>query len=175
LSKVVHSFLPVIIITVPWLAIAGALLWGTNRPRAAKVVYVGCTAVTFLLITTMYPRAMDGVVSVQHIVEVAPRISLAFRVDTLGFYFALLLSLLWLLTTVYSLGYIHTRETRYYCFVAINLSFCLGVAFAANMFTLFIFYELLSLCTYPLIIHDETEMARRAGLKYLVYSISAAR
>jgi len=173
LSKVVHSFLPVIIITVPWLAIAGALLWGTNRPRAAKVVYVGCTAVTFLLITTMYPRAMDGVVSVQHIVEVAPRISLAFRVDTLGFYFALLLSLLWLLTTVYSLGYIHTRETRYYCFVAINLSFCLGVAFAANMFTLFIFYELLSLCTYPLIIHDETEMARRAGLKYLVYSISA--
>jgi multicomponent Na+:H+ antiporter subunit D len=173
LSKVVHSVLPAIIIAVPWLAIAGAILWGTKRPRAAKALYVGCTAATFLLITTMYPRAMDGAVSVQHLIEVAPRISLAFRVDTLGFYFALLLSALWLLATVYSLGYIHTRETRYYCFTAINLSFCLGVAFAANMFTLFIFYELMSLFTYPLIIHDETEMARSAGLKYLVYSVSA--
>jgi len=173
LSKVVHSFLPVIIISVPWLAIVGALLWGSKHPRAAKAVYVGCTAATFLLITTLYPRALDGVVSVQHIVEVAPKISLSFRIDTIGFYFALILSVLWLLATVYSLGYIHTRETRYYCFTAVNLSFCLGVAFAANMFTLFIFYELMSLFTYPLIIHEETEIARRAGLKYLVYTISA--
>jgi len=168
-----NSVLPLLIVAAPWLALVGAFFWGKKRPRIAKVVYVGSTAATFLLILPFYSRALDGVVSRQHLVAMTPQIRLAFRVDTVGFYFALLLATLWLLATIYSLGYIHTRETRYYCFTAINLSFCLGVAFSANMFTLFIFYELLSLFTYPLIIHDETEEARRAGLKYLVYTITA--
>lgn len=173
MSKQVNSVLPVIIVFVPWLALLGALFWGKKRAKLAKAVYVGSTAVALLLILPFYQRVLDGVVSNQNLLTVIPKIRLAFRVDTLGFYFALLLAALWLLTTVYSLGYINTKETRYYCFTALNLSFCLGIAFAANMFTLFIFYELMSLFTYPLIIHDETEEARRAGLKYLVYTISA--
>lgn len=173
MGKEVSSVLPVIIVFIPWIALLGAPLWRKNRTGMAKAFYVGGTAAPLLLILTLYPKALDGVVSTQKLVGVAPSISLAFRVDTIGFYFALLLSVMWLICTIYSLGYIHTRETRYYCFTALNFSFCLGVAFAANMFTLFIFYELMTLFTYPLIIHDETEKARKAGLKYLVYSISA--
>lgn len=172
MEKPVNSALPVIVVFLPWLALAGAA-WGRRSPRLAKAVYVGATAATFALTLPFYPLAMDGRVVRQHLVGVVPGVSLAFRVDTFGFYFALLLAFMWVLATVYSLGYVHSRESRYYCFLALNLSFCLGVAFSANMFTLFIFYELMSLFTYPLIIHEETEVARRAGLKYLVYSISA--
>lgn len=173
MSKGTDSILPILVVSAPWLALVGALLWRAKRPRMARVVYLGSTILTLLLILPLYRGAMDGAVVHQRLLEIAPQISLAFRVDTLGFYFGLLLAVLWLLASVYSVGYIHARETRYYCFVALNLSFCLGVAFSANMFTLFIFYELMSLFTYPLIIHDETEKARRAGLKYLVYSITA--
>ncbi|MBU4179832.1 MAG: monovalent cation/H+ antiporter subunit D family protein, partial [Actinobacteria bacterium] len=158
---------------MPWLALVGAMLWNRRRPGLAKVVYIGSTVATILAILPLYPRALDGAITTQRLVSIAPRISLAFRVDTVGFYFALLLGVLWLLCSIYSLGYIQKNETRYYCFLSLNLSFCLGVALSANMFTLFIFYELMTLFTYPLIIHEETEQARKAGLKYLVYSVSA--
>jgi len=173
LGREVKSVLPILIVFTPCLSLAGALLWRNKRPRFARFVYVGSSVLTFILILLLYPRAMNGTVSTQTILEIAPRITLGFRIDTLGFYFGLLLSVLWVIASFYSLGYITSRETRYYSFLSLNLSFCLGVAFSANMFTLFIFYELMSLFTYPLIIHDETDIARRAGLKYLVYSITA--
>jgi multicomponent Na+:H+ antiporter subunit D len=173
LNKGTSSILPVLIVFAPWLALVGAASWGRSRPKLAKAAYVGTTLATLVLMLPLYGNALDGVVTRQHLVGVVSGVSLALRVDTLGFYFAILIAVLWLLATIFSLGYIHERETRYYCFFALNLSFCIGVVFSANMFTLFIFYELMSLCTYPLIIHDETEQARRAGLKYLVYSISA--
>lgn len=173
MGRETRSFLPILIIFMPWLSLVGALLWRNRRPGLARFVYVGSSVLVFFFILPLYPRAMKGIVSTQTIVEIAPRITLGFRVDTLGFYFALLLSVLWVIASFYSLGYISSRETRYYCFLSLNLSFCLGVALSANIFTLFIFYELMSLFTYPLIIHDETDIARRAGLKYLVYSITA--
>ena len=173
MSKGTSSVLPVIIVFTPWLALLSAALWGKARPKLARALYVGITAATLCLILPFYARALDGAVTTQRLLGVVSGISLSLRIDTVGFYFAILLAFLWLLATVFSLGYIHERQTRYYCFMALNLSFCIGVAFSANMFTLFIFYELMSLCTYPLIIHDETEQARKAGLKYLVYSISA--
>jgi multicomponent Na+:H+ antiporter subunit D len=173
LNKGINSVLPLIIIFAPWITFAGAAFWGRSHPRYAKAVYVGSTAVALCLILPFYHRALHGRVTVQRLLTVVPGIKLALRVDTLGFYFAILLAFLWLLATVFSLGYIHEHETRYYCFMSLTLSFCLGVAFSANMFTLFIFYELMSLSTYPLIIHDETDQARRAGLKYLIYSVSA--
>lgn len=173
MTKSVHSVLPLLVVLSPWIALVGAGIWGEKRPDVAKWFYVGAIAVALGLILSMYGWALDSTVIKQHIAGSVTGLSLGFRVDTMGFYFALILAVIWLLAGVYSLGYIDKHETRYYSFFAINLSFCLGVAFSANMFTLFVFYELMSLCTYPLIIHDGTEVARKAGLKYLVYSISA--
>ncbi len=173
MGKVSSSVLPSIIVFTPWLTLLAAALWARKRPKLARGFYTAITVATGLLILPIFGRALDGGVLRQHLVKVLPGIDLAFRIDTLGFYFGLILAGLWVAAGVYSLGYIHERHTRYYCFLALTLSFCLGVAFSANMFTLFIFYELMSLATYPLIIHEETALARRAGLKYLIYSISA--
>ncbi len=94
-------------------------------------------------------------------------------VDTLGYYFALILSFLWMLATLYSISYIDHKENRFFAFMAMCESFILACAFGANMFTYFIFYELMTFGSYPLIIHEETTQARRAGYKYLVYAVSA--
>ncbi len=170
--------LPLAIVCAPWLSLIGALLFGRRQPPwLAKATYVASPILTLILMLPLYPlvggTAASGASIELNLVEMAPGINLGFRVDTLGYYFGLLLATLWVLAGVYSLGYIHTKETRYYLFLALNLSFCLGVVYSANMFTLFIFYELMGLFTFPLIIHTETEKARRAGLKYLVYTLSA--
>jgi len=173
LSETTNSILPSAIVLAPWLSLPAALLWRRVRPGLARAVHVATPAIALLLMLPLYPGIMGGEILHLQVVEMAPGINLAFRIDALGFYFGLLLAVLWLLAGIYSLGYIHTKETRYYTFLAMNLSFCLGIVYSANMFTLFIFYELMGLFAFPLIIHTETEKARRAGTKYLAYTVSA--
>jgi len=91
--------------------------------------------------------------------------------EPLGVLFALVASILWIVTSVYSIGYMRSNEeknqTRFYAFFALAIAAVLGVAFAGNMFTLFVFYEILTIVTYPLVTHHGTDEARRAGRTYL--------
>ena len=96
---------------------------------------------------------------------------LAFKVEPLGMLFGLVASGLWIVTTIYSIGYMRGHhevdQTRFYACFAVAISAALGVAFAANLLTVFIFYEVLTLSTYPLVTHHRTEEAMRAGRVYL--------
>jgi len=98
-------------------------------------------------------------------------VQLAFEVEPLGLLFALVASFLWIVTTIYAIGYMRGHEeenqTRFYFFFAIAIAGAIGVAFSANLFTLFAFYEVLTLCTFPLVTHHQTDEARRAGRVYL--------
>jgi len=93
--------------------------------------------------------------------------------------FALGASLLWVAASFYSIGYMRTLEehaqTRYFACFALALSATMGVAFSANLFTLFLFYEALTLATYPLVAHKETAEAKAGGRKYVVYLLGAAK
>lgn len=104
---------------------------------------------------------------------------LALRVDAFGLLFALGASLLWILTSFYSIGYVRSlrehAQTRYYACFALALSATMGVAFSANLFTLFLFYEALTLATYPLVGHNETAEARAGARKYVIYLLGAAK
>jgi multicomponent Na+:H+ antiporter subunit D len=103
--------------------------------------------------------------------EVLPGLELAFEVEPLGMVFGLVASGLWIVTTFYSIGYMRGHhegnQTRFYICFAVAISGALGVAFAANVFTLFVFYELITLSTFPLVTHAGTEKARSAGRMYL--------
>ncbi len=103
--------------------------------------------------------------------EVLPGLELAFEVEPLGMIFGLVASGLWIVTTFYSIGYMRghheKNQTRFYICFAIAISGALGVAFAANVFTLFVFYELITLSTFPLVTHSGTKEARNAGRMYL--------
>jgi multicomponent Na+:H+ antiporter subunit D len=89
--------------------------------------------------------------------------------------FAMLASMLWIFAMIYSTGYMsheHHRR-RYFTFYTVALSATMGVAFSANLFTLYIFYEYLALITYPLVIHEQTDEAYAAGTKYIIYCFSS--
>jgi NADH-quinone oxidoreductase subunit L/multicomponent Na+:H+ antiporter subunit D len=98
------------------------------------------------------------------------------RADAFGTMFALLAAVLWVATSVYSVGYMRGLDehdqTRYFAAFAASVAATMGVALAANLLTLFVFYELLTVATYPLVTHAGTEAARSAGRSYLAYTLS---
>ena len=100
-----------------------------------------------------------------------PGLPIAFEVEPLGMLFALIASGLWIVNSLYSIGYMRgndeAHQTRFYVCFALALAATMGIAFAGNLFTLFVFYELLTLVTYPLVTHHGTEEARRGGRVYL--------
>lgn len=108
-----------------------------------------------------------------------PGIEIGFRVDAFGLLFAIGASMLWIATSIYSIGYMRSNnensQTRYYACFAVALSCTIGVAFAANLFTMFLFYEGLSIITYPLVAHKGTAEAKNGARKYVIYLLGAAK
>lgn len=98
---------------------------------------------------------------------------LAMQVGPLSVLFLGLSSVLWLATTIYAVGYLEgsPHRSRFFGFFSLCVAATAGVAMASNLFTFLLFYELLTLATYPLIVHRGTDIARRAGQTYLVYTI----
>ncbi len=105
-------------------------------------------------------------------INILPGIAFGFQVEPLGLVFALIASSLWILNSIYSIGYMRghdePRQTSFYVCFAIAIGSAIGVAFAKNLFTLFIFYEVLTISTYPLVTHNRDEEAKRSGRLYLL-------
>jgi multicomponent Na+:H+ antiporter subunit D len=150
-----------------------------NRPNLRETCSATAGIVKFSIVVSMIPAVLRGATLECTVFKLLPGIDIAFRVDALGLLFALGASLLWIVTTFYSIGYMRTldehAQTRYYACFAVALSCTMGVAFAANLFTLFLFYEGLTLSTYPLVAHKETPEARAGGRKYIIYLLGAAK
>ncbi len=161
----------------PFLAIltplAGALLIGVlrNRPNLRESTTLLTAGALFALVLSLLPGILAGERPTLILAEILPGLPLALQVEPLGLLFALVASSLWIVTSIYSIGYMRghheKNQTRFYVFFAVALASAMGVAFAGNLLTLFIFYEVLTLCTYPLVTHHQTEAAKRAGRVYL--------
>jgi len=130
------------------------------------------------IVTTMLPTVLAGGGFEFVIAEVVPGVPLALRVDAMGMFFALVASILWFFTSLYSIGYMRAlkehAQTRYFASFAVAISATLGVAFSANLLTMYLFYEMLSLSTYPLVTHEQNAEARRSGRKYLTYILGTS-
>ncbi len=102
-----------------------------------------------------------------------PGLDLVLRADALSMLFVVLSTGLWLLTTIYAVGYFKggTQRRRFFGFFSLCVTSTIGVALAGNLITFLLFYELLTLATYPLIVHKGTEAARKAGRTYLIYTL----
>ena len=105
------------------------------------------------------------------LLELVPGLNINFTVEPLGMLFGLVASGLWIINSIYSIGYMRghneKNQTRFYFFFAIALASAVGVAFAGNMLTLFFCYEILTLCTFPLVTHSGKPEAVRSGRIYL--------
>ncbi|QGN06632.1 monovalent cation/H+ antiporter subunit D family protein [Halorhabdus sp. CBA1104] len=150
------------------------ILASGKRPNVRESWTILVAVLKFGLIGSMVPGVLAGDTYVTNLGEIVPGIEFALRADALGVLFALLASMLWIATSFYSIGYMRGLEehaqTRYFASFAGSLSAAVGVAFAPNLVVLYVFYELLTVMTYPLVTHDETSEARAAGRKYLAYT-----
>ncbi len=103
-----------------------------------------------------------------------PGLDLVLRADPLSMLFVVLSSVLWLVTTVYAIGYLEDspNRSRFFGFFSLCVTATVGVALAGNLISFLLFYELLTLATYPLIVHRGTDAARKAGRTYLTYTVA---
>lgn len=169
----VASIRPLLAVLVSFLA-AGAIVASYRYPNIRDGWSVIAALTKFGIVASMLPGVMDGRIYVWSLGTFVPGVEFALRADPLGMLFALLASFLWIFTAFYATGYMRgldePNQTRFFAAFAVSLSTALGIAFAQNLVTIFVFYELLSVATYPLVAHDEDSEARIAGRKYLTYT-----
>ena len=156
---------------VPSLAAALISLCG-RWPNLREGVTLSAAAGLLLCVAGgLLPDVLAGGRPALTLIEVLPGLAIAFRVEPLGLLFALIASSLWIVNSAYSIGYMRAngeaKQTRFYVCFALALAATMGIAMAGNMFTLFLFYELLTLVTYPLVTHQGSDEARRGGRVYL--------
>jgi formate hydrogenlyase subunit 3/multisubunit Na+/H+ antiporter MnhD subunit len=163
----------VLIVLIPF-AGTGFVLLFHNRPDAREAVSLAAALLTFLFCALSLPSAFAVQPLSTAALQILPGLNIRFTADALGLLFATLASLLWIITTVYNIGYMRGlmehSQTRYYAAFAITIGAVMGVALSSNMFSLFVFYEILAIAAYPLVVHKETAEALAAGRKYLIYT-----
>jgi multicomponent Na+:H+ antiporter subunit D len=176
---VVTSLNPLLAVLVP--AVGALLIAGTGERRANLREFwsVAAGVVQAAFVVSMIPDVLAERTPECVLFRILPGIELAFRTDGFGLLFGLGASLLWIATSCYSIGYMRSlgehAQTRYFACFAVALSATMGVALSANLFTLFLFYEALTLATYPLVGHKETAEARAGARKYIIYLLGAAK
>ncbi|MGR3761073.1 monovalent cation/H+ antiporter subunit D family protein [Roseobacteraceae bacterium NS-SX3] len=172
------SIRPVLAIAVS-LAAAALILSLRKRPNLRDAVSVAAAVLKFLIVISIAPLVLAGGTLDLTLFEILPGVDFAFRVDALGMVFATVSSLLWIFAALYSIGYMRSlnehAQTRFFAAFAVSLSAAVGGAFAANLFTLVIFYEVLSLVTYPLVYHKEDSESWAGSRRYVVYLIGASK
>ena len=158
------------VVVVPLLGALAVMLAG-SRPNLREAMSLAAGVILLALVVRLLPRALSGDWPAAVLAEPIPGLSLAISAEPLGVLFGLIASFLWIVTTVYSIGYMRghgeAHQTRFYTFFAVAMGCTMGVAFADNLFTLFVFYEVLTLSTYPLVTHAGTQEARQGGRTYL--------
>ncbi len=151
----------------------GALLifaFHKNR-RIIEVLFVGsalCLLGITIYIVNMGPAVFYQTITLTPILNSIP---IAFHIEPLGILYACVASGLWLVTTIYAIGYMNANQethlARFYMCFCIAMMAVMGIAYAANLLTLFIFYEVLTLSTYPLVAHKGTDTAKAGARVYL--------
>ena len=155
---------------LPLLGGIGVLITGRfpNLRETVTLITASVTAVSVIMIAN---RLLNGETFFFSLGEPVPGIAIAFNIEASGMIFALVAGLLWIVTSIYAIGYMRghneKNQTRFFTAFAVAISCALGIAFSANLFTLFLFYELLTLSTYPLVAHSGTVEAKRGGRVYL--------
>jgi multicomponent Na+:H+ antiporter subunit D len=140
-------------------------------PNIRETVTLITALMLFMVVASLVPLVLDGERPSVTVLTMLPALSMELTIEPLGMLFALVASGLWIVNSIYSIGYMRANneanQTRFYVCFAIALAATMGIAFAGNLLTLFLFYEALTISTYPLVTHHGTPEAKRAGRIYL--------
>lgn len=156
------------------IVLGAILLAKPQHDRKRREIYVMAASIlTSLLTAALILNAPGGTLE---LFSIHPELTLALRVDELSGRFLTILAVLWPIAILYSFEYMshEHNESRFFAFFTMTYGVVLGIAMAANTFTLYFFYELLTLCTLPLVMHEMDGKARFAGRRYILFSMTGA-
>ncbi|MGD9608022.1 MAG: monovalent cation/H+ antiporter subunit D family protein [Desulfovibrionaceae bacterium] len=160
--------------------LAPFVLWVFRKdPNRREAVSFVAAALAFLSVLCLIPAVLSGSVWTCHMVTFFPGVSIRFAVDGLSCIFALVATFLWFFATSYNIGYMRSlnehAQTRYYFCFAVAIFGAVGVAFSGTVVTLYLFYEVITVFTYPLVAHHQDEEGYRGARKYLVYLMGTSK
>lgn len=167
----------ILALTLPLVGAIGIVLTSAwpDRREAVTLITAG---LLMLVVLSLLPDVLGGGRPTWIAGEIIPGIPIAFRIEPLGMTFAAVASILWPINSLYSIGYMRGNhehhQTRFYVYFAVAIWATMGLAFSANLLTLFIFYEVLTLSTYPLVTHKGNAAARDGGRTYLGLLIASS-
>ncbi len=173
----IYSTKPLLAILASFLGAILIVVTG-KKPNLREGCSIAAGLVQLVIVLSMIPTVQSGAAFHFTLSAFIPQVSIGFRVDALALIFAATASFLWIVTIIYSIGYMRlhgeANQTRFYASMALTLTATMGIAFSANLFTLYLFYEALTFSTYPLITHTGTEAAYAAGKKYIAYHLGTS-
>ena len=176
--EIIQSAQPLYTVAVSLLAIILIGLSGNKDPNLRESWTILAAIIKFFMVVSMIPQILDSKVIEYSLITLLPGLEIKFRVDALALTFATTASFLWIITSFYSIGYMRTlkehAQTRYFMCFAGAMAGAIGVAFSANLFTLFLFYETITFCTFPLVAHSEKPDAIKGARKYIVYLLGTS-
>ena len=147
------------------------IIFADKYPNLRETITLVAATMVAIIVVVLAFRLQSGDIPKLELLEIVPGITFSFKIEPLGMLFALVAGTLWLVTSIYSIGYMRghheKNQTRFYAMFAIAIGSAMGTAFAGNLFTLFLFYEILTISTYPLVAHAGTDKARRGARTYL--------
>lgn len=170
------NFRPLLAISVSLIASGLIYLLGEHiKANSREAITFVAAGLKIILVYSLIPAALAGKTIRLDLFKIVEGINFSLNVDAAGMVFACVASTLWLLTSIYSVGYMRghgeKNQTGYYAAFAMCLSAATGLCFAANLITFFIFFEALTVATYPLVVHYRDKEGTRSGRKYLAYTL----
>jgi len=169
--------LALLAILIPFLA-AFLIPLAWRWPNVRETVTLSASVLTAIAVWSLVTPVLEGARPELAGPEIVPGFRLALRVEPLGLIYALVASTLWIVNSIYSMGYMRAnsepRQTGFYVCFAVAIASAIGIAFSKNLITLFLTYEVLTLSTYPLVTHKATEEARKSGRIYLILLIGTS-
>ena len=173
---IMTSYTPVLAVSCGLFAAILILFLGNKiNPNTRESITIITSIIMTTLVFIMVPEVLNGNVYEATLWQIVDGIELKFKTDAAGMIFACIASFLWILTSIYSIGYVRghheKNQTGYFAAFATCIASAIGIAFSANLITFFIFYEMLTLATYPLVSHYRDEKAKFSGRKYLGYTL----
>ena len=175
--QTISSLLPLFVVLIPF--IGSIIIYFSKKSENVRETWTFLVAaLNLVLLLKMAQWILAGNVYTFHIAEVLPGLPLFFKIDGFGMLFACVAGSLWIVTSLYSIGYMRPlkehAQNRYFASFSLAISATMGVAFSGNILTMYLFYEILSLSTYPLVTHHQDAEARGGGRKYLTFLLSTS-
>ena len=172
----IHSLRPALAVGTALIAALLILFFGNRmKPNVRESITMAASVIMAGIVFSMVPAVLSGDVYISRLWTIAGGIDLTLKTDGAGMVFACIASSLWILTSIYSIGYMRghheKNQTGYFAAFAACLASAVGIALASNLITFFIFYEMLTLATYPLVAHYRDDKAKASGRKYLAYTL----